>query len=163
MKKIGSILMMAMMLMVAPVLTSCGSDDDEEVVDTVTAATAVAKEYTGYTEAKSTYFNGMMSDDQTVSIVAVSADKVNISYTSDTWGSFTINNATVTKTDNGYSIVGEGVTAMAHAGQEAKEYACSFSGTVATDGTPEFVFSVPSVMGGLTITLYPGNAPTTED
>jgi hypothetical protein len=163
MKKIGSILMMAMMLMATPVLTSCGSDDDEETVDTVTAATAVAKEYSGYANASSQYFNDMMADNQTATVVAVSADKVNISYTSDTWGTFTITNATVTKSNDVYTIVGEGVTAMAHAGQEAKEYACSFSGTVAADGTQAFVFSVPSVMGGLTITLLPGNAPTTED
>jgi hypothetical protein len=162
MKKIGYFLMMT--LMVAPVLTSCGSDDEEEVtVDTVTSATAVAKSYSGYTQASSSYFSSMLNNDQTVTLEAAGSNQVNVSYVSDTWGTFTISNAVVTKSTNGYSIVGEGVTSMAHAGQEAKEYACSFSGTVAADGTPEFVFSVPSVMGGLTITLYPGSAPSTED
>jgi hypothetical protein len=52
---------------------------------------------------------------------------------------------------------------MGHAGATAKEYDCTFTGSVdVAKSNYKLSFSVPSVMGGLTIELNPGTAPTSE-
>ena len=44
-----------------------------------------------------------------------------------------------------------------------KEYECSFEGTIdVAKENPAFTFSVPSVMGGLSIEFHTGKMPATE-
>jgi hypothetical protein len=139
-------------------MTSC-SDNDNEVVN---AAQEVAARYEGYINASCAYFSDKVTDDQTLTITSKTVSTVDVNYTSDTWGTFTISDATVVQSGNAYQITGSGSTLMGHAGSEDKEYACSLSGTVA-DGKAELTFTCPSVMGGLNIVFKSGVAPATEN
>lgn len=150
-------LYMLMMAMFAISAVSCS--DDEPVVK---PAEEVAASYSGYTIANCQYFTDMITADQTVTIEAKSDDTVDVSYTSDTWGEFTITGAKVTVSNNVYTISGNGVTVMGMGGN-VKEYDCTFVGTVQSGKTsPEFVFTVPAVMGGMTIEFLEGEAPVEE-
>jgi hypothetical protein len=142
-----------MMLLVAIFAASCSSDKENE-----NPAQEIAGKYEGYTSASCAYFSGTVTDDQTVVLTAADADKVNVSYTSDTWGTFTINDATVVRDGAACKIVGDGTTLMGHAGSAANEYQCSLTGSV-EGGVAEFTFSCPSVMGGLKIEFKTGTAP----
>jgi hypothetical protein len=139
-------------------MTSC-SDDDNEVVN---AAQEVSAQYDGYISASCAYFSDKVTDDQTLTITSKTVSTVDVNYTSDTWGTFTISDATVVQNGSSYQITGEGITLMGHAGSEAKEYACSLSGTVA-NGKAELTFTCPAVMGGLNIIFKSGTAPVTAN
>jgi hypothetical protein len=139
-------------------MTSC-SDSDNEVVN---VAQEVAAKYEGYTNASCAYFSDQVTDDQTLTITTKTVETVDVTYTSDTWGSFTVNDATVVSNGTSYQITGAGTTLMGHAGSEPKEYACTLSGTI-INGKAELTFTCPSVMGGLNIVFKSGSAPTTEN
>lgn len=146
---------MLMMALFAFSAVSC-SDDDEPVVK---PAEEVAASYNGYTIANCQYFSNMVAAGQSIKVEAKSDNTVDVTYTSDTWGEFTIAGATVTAEGDIYTIKGNGTTKMGHAGSE-KEYECSFEGKVqAGKVSPEFTFTVPAVMGGMTIKFYEGDAP----
>lgn len=131
-------------------LTACSDDDEIK-----NYANEIAKTYTGNTEASSTYFNGMTAENQTVTLTAITSETVKIDYTSDTWGTFAINDATVTKSGDVYTITGEGTSTMGMSGQEPKQYECNFTGTV-NNGNADFTFTCPAVMGGLNIHFISG-------
>ena len=141
---------------------SCSNDNDDNTPD---YATLAAGTYQGYTKAVAQYFpNGQFADDQSVTIKANEDQTVNVAYISTTFGTFTIENATVSFANDSYTIKGEGKTVMGMEGQSSKEYACELSATIDKAKTnPSFVFTVPAVMGGLTITFAPGNAPSTDN
>ena len=89
-------------------------------------------------------------------------NKVNVNYTSDSWGTFTFENATVVETSGSFVITGEGTTLMGM-GDNIKEYKCELSGKIdASKLNPSFTFTVPAVMGGMTITFYPGEYSSAE-
>lgn len=131
-------------------LCSC-SDDDKSA-----PAREVAGSYAGYTVAACAYFS-QTDGGQSVELTAVSDSRVNVNYESDTWGTFTVEGADVTERGGVYVLAGSGTSVMGMAGK-TNEYQCEFSGTV-SEGTPEFTFTVPAVMGGLTVTFHPGEAP----
>lgn len=132
------------------------SDDDETMVN---YAQNVTGTYNGYTVANSAYFQNMAAVGQSVTITAASENKVNISYTGGAWGEFAITDADVTLSGETYAISGSGKTVMGHAGSSS-EYDCTVKATLRSDKTIDsFLFSVPSVMGGLTIDLREGDAP----
>jgi hypothetical protein len=146
------------MFAMALLITSCGDSND----DVENLAQDVAAKYEGYANASCAYFNNSYTDNQTVVVTAKTVNTVDVTYTSDTWGTFTVSDATVAKNGTSYYISGSGTTLMGHAGATPKEYECTLTGTVA-NGSGVFTFKCPSVMGGLTIELNPGTAPTTEN
>lgn len=141
------------LLMIIFALTSCSNDDDP-----VNLADGIVGTYTGYTNASSNYFSGMVSDNQTVTITSSELNKANISYVSDTWGTITINNAELSGTDGNLRISGSGKSVMSHAGN-TQEYDCTVAGKL-TGKDLELTFTCPAVMGGLKIVFKQGEIPT---
>ena len=139
-------------------LSSCSDDNDP-----INLSDKVTVSYNGYAIAACQYFDGEVSEDQTVVITAADdMNKVNVNYTSDSWGTFTFENATVVETSGSFVITGEGTTLMGM-GDNVKEYKCELSGKIdASKLNPSFTFTVPAVMGGMTITFYPGEYSSAE-
>ena len=114
---------------------------------------AVDGTYKGGTYANSKYFQHYQpTENEKVVVKANDAlDAVNISYTSETWGTFTFESVKVTKNEDGsYTLSGEGKTLMPSMKGGTTEYAASFEGTI-KDGSLVATFSVPAVMGGTTV------------
>lgn len=129
----------------------------------IPAEIVVPGTYKGYTSAKSAYFDSMMDDDQTIVITKNSDNTYNVKYSSDTWGEFEIASAGVDFTDGVFAIKGDGQTKMGMNGN-VKEYACSMTGSIDPEKeNPTFIFSVPSVMGGVTIEFHTGDMPLTAE
>lgn len=144
------------LFMLAALVTSfaaCSNDDDPETP----AVNDISGTYNGYSEGKSTYFSGYMGTDETVTITAATDGTATVAYASNTWGSSSFSGITVTKGTDGYSLSGSGKFSMSGMGGTVKEYDCNVTGTISSDKkTYTVVFSLPSVMGGLTITFQNG-------
>ena len=114
-------------------------------------AAEVAGSYTGTTSASFQYSpDPMVTEGETFTLTAAGDDKVNVSYESATWGSFTFEGVAVSGADP-YTLNGEGTTLMGM-GDTKNEYAATFEGTVGKKaGTADFLVTVPAVMGGITI------------
>lgn len=141
-----SFLVMSVMLFLA----SCSSNDTD---NNVVSATDVAGTYNGYSVATCTYFT-KAENDESVIITSKGNDKCDISFTSKSWGNSLISNATVSFTNNTFTIVGNGNTSMGMNSTSVKDYDCTFKGTISEDKkTVSLKFEVPNVMGGLTITF----------
>lgn len=125
---------------------------------------SVAGTYSGYSTAEFQYSpDPMVSDGQTLTITSTGEGLVSVSYVSDTWGKFTVNDAKVSESGDDFSIKGEGSTLMGMQPGSEQEYPCTITGTVSGDKTDfSFVFDVPGVMGGLKISVLPGTAPSAE-
>jgi len=118
--------------------------------------------YSGYTEAKSAYFSCMIADNQKIVITKNSDNSYQILYSSDTWGKFAIENATAQYSDGKFTVSGNGTTKMGMNGN-VNDYDCSIAGTIdIKKENPIFTFSVPIVMGGLSIVFHSGDMPATE-
>ncbi len=128
----------------------------------IPASTVVPGTYKGYTKADCAYFHDMYADNQTLEIALSGENSFKVSFTSDTWGEFSIDNATATSEGNTFSLSGTGTCKMGMGGN-VSEYSCSFTGTVdAEKDSPEFVFTAP-IMGGLTIVFKTGDMPQTAE
>ena len=151
-----------MMTVMTLCMMSCSNDENNEDMNygKEPANVMVAGSYEGMAKAVAQYFpQGMTSENQTVTVMVADNGKVNISYTSDTWGTFTINDATVTLNGDIYTIEGNGSCVMGMSEESKKEYPCTLKANIdSAKNSPKFVFSVPSVMGGLTITWSPASA-----
>lgn len=131
----------------------------------VPVAKYLAGDYTGWSKFVFKYMpNGMNYDAQTVKLTANEDGTATITYTSTDLGNSEIV-VTITKGDDGsYQLSGEGEFNMGMSGSEAKAYACTVEGTISSDkATYSIVFTLPSVMGGSTITFQNGSAPATEE
>ena len=114
--------------------------------------------YTGFTEAKCAYFDGMIADDQTVTITENNG-KFTVAFESDTWGKFLIEDITATLSNDKFELSGEGTAEMGMNGN-VSTYACTFTGSISVDKeNSEFSFVLPTVMNGLTIEFHNGDAP----
>ncbi|MDR0745731.1 MAG: calycin-like domain-containing protein [Mediterranea sp.] len=135
---------------------SCDGDDN------ITPSQAVADTYNGYTWTS--FFNGaytQLSENETVSVTANEDGTITVTYTSSTWGTSTISAATVIAGTNSYTISGTGTSAItSHSTGTVNNYDCTLTGTISTDKSDvEFVFTLPAVMQGTTITFHKGDAP----
>lgn len=144
------------MLIALLAFASCNSDDEP----TNLAENAVGT-YDGYTNASCAYFSDMVAANQTVAITSAELNKVNISYRSDSWGTFTIDAAELSGSEGNIHISGTGKTMMSHAGNEAKEYDCAVEGTIAGNDLSLSIVC-PAVMGGLSIAFHTGDVPSAE-
>lgn len=133
------------------------------ILGEVPVSKLLAGSYKGWTEASCAYFEGMQATDQTLSLTANADDTFTLAYTSDSWGEFSFENLSVTSANGIYTLSGEGVTMMGMDGN-VSEYPCTVTGSInANKENVSFTFTVPGVMGGLTITFTQGEAPAANE
>ena len=147
--KIKSVLMM---LSVASIMMACDKEDSgSKTVD-------FAGSYKGYTLASCNYFQNMISPDETVVITKNTDGSASVSFTSATWGTFTIIDAQASISGNVCSLSGSGQTQMGMGGSTSA-YDCTFTAEIKSQTDARMEFSIPAVMGGMTLTFQTGDAP----
>lgn len=149
--KIKSVLNL-MMLSVASIMMACDKEDSgSKTVD-------FAGSYKGYTLASCNYFQNMISADETVVITENTDGSASVSFTSATWGTFTITDAQASISGNVCSLSGSGQTQMGMGGSTSA-YDCTFTAEIKSQTDARMEFSIPAVMGGMTLTFQTGDAP----
>lgn len=147
--KIKSVLMM---LSAAVFMMACDKDENgSKTVD-------FAGNYKGYTLASCNYFQNMISPDETVVITKNTDGSASVSFTSATWGTFTITDAQASISGNVCSLSGSGQTQMGMGGSTSA-YDCTFTAEIKSQTDARMEFSIPAVMGGMTLTFQTGDAP----
>lgn len=147
--KIKSVLMM---LSAAVFMMACDKDENgSKTVD-------FAGSYNGYTLASCNYFQNMISPDETVIITKNTDGSASVSFTSATWGTFTITDAQASISGNVCSLSGSGQTQMGMGGSTSA-YDCTFTAEIKSQTDARMEFSIPAVMGGMTLTFQTGDAP----
>lgn len=147
--KIKSVLMM---LSAAVFMMACDKDENgSKTVD-------FAGNYDGYTLASCNYFQNMISPDETVVITKNTDGSATVSFTSATWGTFTITDAQASISGNVCSLSGSGQTQMGMGGSTSA-YDCTFTAEIKSQTDARMEFSIPAVMGGMTLTFQTGDAP----
>ena len=147
--KIKSVLMM---LSAAVFMMACDKDENgSKTVD-------FAGSYKGYTLASCNYFQNMISADETVVLTKNTDGTASVSFTSATWGTFTITDAQASISGNVCSLSGSGQTQMGMGGSTSA-YDCTFTAEIKSQTDARMEFSIPAVMGGMTLTFQTGDAP----
>jgi len=160
MKAFQKTLRYAVMLAVSVSLFACGDDNDEP---STPASKEIAGTYTGYYEMASQYFSGQYGIDQTVTITSATDGSATIVYNNGSSWTSTLTAVEVTKTSNGYTLVGSGKMSMASHGGSSSEYDCTLAGTISSDlKSYTLTYTLPSVMGGTTIAFTGGEVPAAK-
>ena len=147
--KIKSVLMM---LSAAVFMMACDKDENgSKTVD-------FAGSYNGYTLASCNYFQNMISADETVVLTKNTDGTASVSFTSATWGEFTITDAQASVSGDICSLSGSGQTQMGMGGSTST-YDCTFTAEIKSQTDARMEFSIPAVMGGMTLTFQTGDAP----
>lgn len=147
--KIKSVLMM---LSAAVFMMACDKDENgSKTVD-------FAGSYNGYTLASCNYFQNMISADETVVITENTDGTATVSFTSATWGEFTITDAQASVSGDLCTLSGSGQTQMGMGGSTSA-YDCTFTAEIKSQTDARMEFSIPAVMGGMTLTFQTGDAP----
>lgn len=147
--KIKSVLMM---LSAAVFMMACDKDENgSKTVD-------FAGRYNGYTLASCNYFQNMISADETVVLTKNTDGTASVSFTSATWGTFTITDAQATVNGDLCTLSGSGQTQMGMGGSTSA-YDCTFTAEIKSQTDARMEFSIPAVMGGMTLTFQTGDAP----
>ena len=124
----------------------------------------LAGTYKGYTDADCTMFQNRYTDGERATLTANGDGTVKVVFESATWGNFQVAAATAVKKDGAYTFSGSGKVAMGMGGGPTTDYDFTVNGsTNAAKDDYSFVFKVPAVMGGLTVTLLPGTAPAANE
>ncbi len=158
MKALQKLVGFTLMMMTLCFTTSCSNDDEPKD----NPIQQVAGTYTGWAKGTFSYApTGSYSQAETITITAnEDAKTVKVVYKSESWGTTTIESATVVANGSGYQLKGSGKSLMGMGGNN-KEYDSEMTGTLSADKkTYNFQFSLPAVMGGLTITVQNGDAPS---
>lgn len=146
--KIKSILLMSV---VAFSLMACDKKNENEPVD-------FSGSYNGYTLASCNYFQNMVSAGETVVITKQADGSASVSFTSATWGEFTITNAQAKMNGDLCTLSGSGKTQMGMGGSTSS-YDCTFTAEIKSQTAARMEFKIPAVMGGMTIAFQTGDAP----
>ena len=117
-----------------------------------------AGSYNGYTLASCNYFQNMISADETVVITENTDGTATVSFTSATWGTFTITDAQASISGNVCSLSGSGQTQMGMGGNTSTND-CTFTAEIKSQTDARMEFKIPAVMGGMTIAFRTGDAP----
>lgn len=137
-------------------LNACQKEEN----DKNNPAEKVAGTYSGYSKSEFQYSpTPMYSDGETISVAKLTDAVVSVDFESDTWGRLVIPEASVSEKDGKYILTGEGTATMGM-GDTSSDYPCSLAASVNNVSDFIFEFSVPSVMGGLYITVLPGSIPS---
>ena len=112
-----------MMLSAAAFMMAC--DKDENGPKTIDFAGS----YDGYTLASCSYFQNMISADETVVITENTDGTASVSFTSATWGAFTITDAQASVSGDLCTLSGSGQTQMGMGGSTSA-YDCTFTAEI---------------------------------
>ena len=141
-----------MMVSAAILLMACDKDENgSKTVD-------FAGSYDGYTLASCNHFQNMISPDETVVITKNTDGSASVSFTSATWGTFTITDAQASISGNVCSLSGSGQTQMGMGGNTST-YDCTFTAEIKSQTDARMEFKIPKVMGDMTIVFRTGDAP----
>lgn len=145
------------MAIVALCTMACSEKDDPET------AADLAGTYVGYTNASCAYFKDRYTDNETVKVTANEDGTLKVVFESASWGTFNVDKAKFSKEGKTFKFTGSGKVSMGM-GKTTKEYDFTMTGT--TDAEKKayaIAYSIPAVMGGLTVTLLPGSAPAAAE
>jgi hypothetical protein len=145
--KTFKIMMIALLAMLT--MASCGSDDDDPVIN---PATRVANSYVCTGAATFKYIPTPMASEDTIDIAANNDGSCNIVYRSNVWGKAKFENVALTVNGEKYVVTGAGKVSMGMHGAAPKDYDAEITGTI-ENGKGSFSINVPSVMGGTVIVL----------
>lgn len=135
----------------------------EFVTGEVPADLLLAGTYKGYTDARCAYFSDNYTNDESLTMTANGDGTLAVDFESATWGAFHVASAVVSKSGAEYTFAGEGTVSMGM-GDNVTDYAFTMTGTSdAAKDNYSIAFTVPAVMGGLTVTLLPGEAPAAAE
>ena len=141
-----------MMLSVAALMMGCDKDENgSKTVD-------FAGSYNGYTLANCDYFQNMIAPEERVAITKNADGSASVSFTSATWGEFTITDAQASVSGELCTLSGSGKTQMGMGGNTST-YDCTFTAEIKSQTDARMEFSIPAVMGGMTIVFRTGDAP----
>lgn len=142
-----------MMMSVTTLMMACDKEDSgSETIE-------FAGSYNGYTLANCNYFQNMISPDETIVITKNTDGTASVSFTSSTWGEFAITDAQASMNGEVCILSGSGQTQMGM-GENSSLYDCSFTAEIKSLTDARMEFSIPAVMGGMTLTFQTGDAPT---
>lgn len=128
----------------------------------IPAAKVVPYTYEGYSKGDCAFFQDMYEDDQTLTVTAEAGDTYKVSYTSGTFGEFTVAGLKAVREGSEFKLSGAGTCLMGMNGN-VSEYACTLEAEIDDDREDaEFKFSVPAVMGGLTLEFKTGTRTTND-
>lgn len=140
------------MLFAAFFIMSC--DKEQNGSETI----EFAGSYDGYTVANCNYFQNMISADETIVITENTDGTATVSFTSASWGEFTIIEAQASVSEGLCTLSGNGQTQMGMGGNTSS-YDCTFTAEIKSQTDARMEFSIPAVMGGMTLTFQTGDAP----
>lgn len=124
--------------------------------------TDVAGSYAGYSLTSFAYASNILSQNDSVRVVANADGTATVTLTSQTWGTTTIPNAQLTLAANGTRILkGNGTAVMAgHGGGTANEYQATLdTASISSLTDAQFRFTVPAVMAGRASASPPASPP----
>lgn len=122
---------------------------------------AICGSYTGYTLAEFSYAPlPLTAAGQTLELAKKTETSLVLEYTSADWGTFRIEDIQATEAAGHYTLQGSGEVSMGMDPENVKTYACHLEGTLNPGKSDsEFIFRIPEVMGGMTITFRTGEIP----
>lgn len=132
-------------------LAACDDEKKPSVAD-------IEGNYNGYTLASCAYFKNNCTEDETVTIQENEDGTAKVTLASKSWGTLEAGNAALTVTGDIYLLSGNAKAQMGMGGN-VSEYDCTFTCQITPSESAEMRFSVPGVMGGLTIDFITGEAP----
>ena len=140
--------------MAVVVLCSAACSDEKELP----AVADIAGSYEGYTLAGCAYFQNTCVTDETVTVTGNADGTANVTFTSGSWGEFSIPNAQMSESGGTYTLTGSGQTKMGMGGN-VSSYDCTYTAVIESREKAQMQFKVSGVMGGLTIDFITGEVP----
>lgn len=140
--------------MAVVVLCSAACSDEKELP----AVADIAGSYEGYTLAGCAYFQNTCVTDETVTVTGNADGTANVTFTSGSWGEFSIPNAQMSESRGTYTLMGSGQTKMGMGGN-VSSYDCTYTAVIESREKAQMQFKVSGVMGGLTIDFTTGEVP----
>lgn len=138
---------LALMLVALVGMTACNDDDNEG--DGNNTPKPININQKGYIFVSSNYFQDMYyGNNATLKIYPAEENQYNVEFHDPQWGDVTFENVTLRP-----QLSGTGTLSMNYRGKDGS-YEAILSGTMMMP-----IISMPSVMGGTTITFYAGTAP----
>lgn len=123
----------------------------------------LAGTYNGYSDADCAYFQDTYTDGESLKLTANGDGTLAVAFESSTWGIFSVAGATVSSEGGEYLLSGSGSVSMGM-GESSNSYDFTMTARInAAKDVYSFAFDVPAVMGGLTVTLLPGTAPSADE